>query len=226
MLRSAMITQIRLAIGSGAATQLSDVELYQAIQSAVSGVNRYFPREVIKTIVWNETITDESVTSSDDTAVSLANKPLTFDSEVVTSDPAGTTYTKDTDYEMDYINGTITTIGAGAISDATGILVSYTIDSTMLDISSLTKPISIERADIRTGSESPRELAGWTLWGDFFLFQSQRQGSGLTDNAHINIYYRAQHDEPTDSASGTFPSFLYKILILGSIWFALLIVSR
>ncbi len=80
-----------------------------------------FAREVSPT-----TITDESFTSSDDTAVSLDNRAILQYGETVTDDTDHTTvYTRDTDYAMDYEDGTITTASTGSISDATTTYIDY-----------------------------------------------------------------------------------------------------
>jgi len=124
--------------------EISDAEIDRAMNQAVAVLSRFFPRERIAQTIYNEDITAESFTSNHGTAVALASKPVKFGSETVTTSPAGTTFAKDTDYEMDYINGTITTLTAGAIADATAHLITYKMDMTVLDISNvLTEPISI-----------------------------------------------------------------------------------
>lgn len=71
------------------------------------------------------TVTDEAVTSHDDTWVSLAHQHLTFGTVVLTSSPAGTTYIEDTDYVVDYLGGRVMTLAGGAINDATALLIDY-----------------------------------------------------------------------------------------------------
>jgi hypothetical protein len=221
---NALKVAIRLCLGVEAnGTQLSDTELEQAIELSLTAINRYFPRERIATHVWTKTITDEAILSvaAHATAISLTNKPIEFGSEVVTSSPAGTTYVKDTDYEMDYINGTIQTLASGAMGLSTAFLIDYTRDPNSLDVSSiLTNPINIQKLDIRSGSENPREIDGWSLWGDTLLITAQRS---LADNHHINIYYRGMHTGPTDTSSGSFPRFLDEILVIGASGYALII---
>ena len=70
--------------------------------------------------------TDESFTSSFDTAVSLDNKAIVQYSEVVADDTDHTTvYTRDSDYTMDYTSGTITVDSTGTMSDATTYYIDY-----------------------------------------------------------------------------------------------------
>ena len=75
-------------------------------------------------------ITDESFTSSFDVAVALAHTEITSGSEVVTTTDGLTTYVKDTDYTMDYPNGTITVLSTGSMLDATEYYIDYTYDVT------------------------------------------------------------------------------------------------
>ena len=70
-------------------------------------------------------ITDESVTSDYDTAVSLANTSLVQYSEVVTNVLGTTTYTRDTDYTMNYTTASITVDSTGSMSDATAYYIDY-----------------------------------------------------------------------------------------------------
>jgi hypothetical protein len=221
---NALKLAIRLCLGVGASgAQLKDAELEQAIDVSLTAINRYFPRELVATHVWTKTITDEAFTSASAhaTAVSLGNKPIEFGSEVVTSSPAGTTYTRNTDYEMDYINGTIKTISGGGMGLSTSFLIDYTRDPNSLNVASiLTNPINIQKVDIRSGSENPRELDGWSLWGDTLSLTAQRS---LADNHHINIYYRGMHTGPTDTSAGSFPRFLDDLLVIGASGYALII---
>lgn len=71
-------------------------------------------------------ITDETFTSSLDTAVSLDNKAIVQYSEVVADDTDHTNvYTRDSDYTMDYTSGTITVDSTGTMSDATTYYIDY-----------------------------------------------------------------------------------------------------
>ena len=70
------------------------------------------------------TVTDEAVTTDRDAWVALAHARVTPGSAVVTSNPAGTTYTEGTDYVIDYENGKLMTIAT--IVDGASVLVDYT----------------------------------------------------------------------------------------------------
>jgi hypothetical protein len=71
------------------------------------------------------TVTDESITSDDDTWVDLDKAHLTPGTVVLTSDPAGTTYVEGTDYVVDYFGGRVMTLSGGAINDAAALLIDY-----------------------------------------------------------------------------------------------------
>lgn len=71
------------------------------------------------------TITNETTTSSFDVAVSLAHAAIVQYSETVTTVAGTTTYTRDTDYTMDYTNGTITVLSTGTMLDATAYYIDY-----------------------------------------------------------------------------------------------------
>jgi len=71
-------------------------------------------------------IEDETFTSSSDTAVSLDNKAIVQYSERICDDAdETTTYTRDTDYTMNYVAGTVTVDSTGSMSDATEYYANY-----------------------------------------------------------------------------------------------------
>jgi hypothetical protein len=83
------------------------------------------PEEFARVCSPNE-ITDETFESDHDVAVSLDNVAIVQYSETVADDTDHTNvYTRDTDYEMDYINGTITVLSTGTMADATDYYIDY-----------------------------------------------------------------------------------------------------
>jgi len=70
-------------------------------------------------------VTDESWTSDSAVAVSLDNVGLLQYSETVTNTAGTTTFTRDTDYTMDYVSGTITMLAAGTMVTATEYYIDY-----------------------------------------------------------------------------------------------------
>jgi len=94
-------------------------------ESNDSIIGQRTPEEFAKEVSSNS-ITDESFTSDFDVAVSLDNTSIIQYSETVTDDTSHTTtYTRDTDYEMDYDAGTITVLSTGTITDATTTYIDY-----------------------------------------------------------------------------------------------------
>ena len=71
-------------------------------------------------------IEDESFTSLHDVCVELAHTNLVSGSVVVTSTNGVTTYTEDSDYEIDYTTGVIKVLSTGIMSTLTEYYVSYT----------------------------------------------------------------------------------------------------
>jgi len=92
-------------------------------------IDQITPEEFQRTI-GGTFIEDESFTSDHDVAVSLDNVAIMQYTEVVTNEAGTTTYTRDTDYEMDYVAGTITVLSTGSMSDATDYEIDYTYRET------------------------------------------------------------------------------------------------
>lgn len=70
-------------------------------------------------------VTNESFTSSHGVAVSLDYTGIQQYSERVTTTAGTTTYTRDTDYTMDYVAGTITVLATGSMATATAYYIDY-----------------------------------------------------------------------------------------------------
>jgi len=71
-------------------------------------------------------VSDESVTATAlDRWIPLAQANITTGTVVVTTDPSGTTYTLNTDYEVDLRNGLIKFLSTGSVTAAENVLVSY-----------------------------------------------------------------------------------------------------
>ena len=217
-------TNVR-AVLADTGTTFTTATVDAGIFAVVSDISRIAPRELVHIeVLHSRTITDESITSSDDTWVDLANKPIDMQqSVVVTSDPAGTTYTEDTDYIIDYAQGRIQTIGVGAISDATGILVSYEKSLRGIDLSSITALIGIDRVEIaKSGGQSFQTYTGFYQWGDV-LWLHPKDGvsdQNLAENDHVRIWYKAEHSKP-GAAAGSYPAFLDDVVTKGAAAYAL-----
>lgn len=82
------------------------------------------PEEFARDVGTTE-VEDESFTSDDGVAVELDNKAILQYSETVTNTDGDTTYTRDTDYTISYVNGTITVDAAESMADATEYYIDY-----------------------------------------------------------------------------------------------------
>ncbi len=71
------------------------------------------------------TVTDESITAKLDKWVELAQRNLTDASVVLTSDPAGTTFVENTDFEVNYALGMIKALSTGNIAANQALLIDY-----------------------------------------------------------------------------------------------------
>ena len=71
------------------------------------------------------TITNETLESNHDVAVSLSYSGILQYSETVQNINEDTTYTRDSDYTMAYTAGTITVLSTGSMADATDFYIDY-----------------------------------------------------------------------------------------------------
>lgn len=110
------------------------------------------------------TVTDEVVTGgAEGVWYALAHGFITFDSVVVTSNPAGTTYVEGTDYVIDYANGKIKFLAAGSIN-TNDVLVDYTYTAIregemapIQRVKTSTSYMNIEATAIRLADQISRE---------------------------------------------------------------------
>ena len=206
---------------SNSASQWSSDEQDRAVLQAISAMSRYFPREVIFQTVFDEDKTDTPTLVSN-TAVSVGSKPIRFGSETVTQ--SSVDFTKDVDYEMDYVNGTIKMLSTGGLSAASATVV-YKLDGTMLDIASaLTAPIAIDRVDVARSDQVPTIFESWAVHGDFLMITSgDGSQSRFVDNDHIRIYYLAQHTDPDADNASSYPDFLDELVLIGAAGYTLMI---
>lgn len=218
---------IRTMLGASGAIY-PDNEIDRAVAQALGAVSRYFPREVIAEFSssYTQQVTGESITSSLDVAVALTsarNAPVVRGSVTVTNSAATTTYTEDTDYTIDYINGTITCLSTGAIPDATTIKATYQRDPNTINISSIiSKLVSIERIyRYISGEQVHEEVEGYEAFGDFIRI-ILADNSRIQDSSYFRLWYHAAHTVPTVSVAGSCPEFLDELVALGASGYTLL----
>jgi len=205
--------------------ELSATELNRAISQAVADLSRYFPRELVYETIFELDVADETFAAALNTAVALAHKPIRFHSETVTNAAGTTTYTRYTDYDVDYAGGTITALSSGSMVDKAAHLITYQMDYTMIDISALTTPIAVILTEVSVGT-IPLKYAETYLHGDLLTIKlpgSTESQTRLHDEDHIRIFYLATHTDPTDIAAGSFPRHLDEVVTLGAAGYALMI---
>ena len=138
---------------------------------------------------------------------------------------AGTKYILNTDYEMDYANGRIRMMNGGALADGTTYYANYSRASTSIDISSVIPQLIRITKVLYPAKNVPEQQAAFSIWENMLTIGSLRQGVSqepLTDKEHIAVYYEARHAPPTLVSSGSYPSVLDEVVILGATGHALL----
>lgn len=202
---------------------LEDSDLDRAVGRAVSDLTRFLPRDLIYEVAVVFTITDENWTSAAaaGTWVTLANKPIKFNSETV-KNAAGSPCERDTDYSIDYSNGKITHISGGLIGDNESCTISYDKSHIGVDLSSIIDSlVRAERVEYPVG-QVPQLFVDFELAGDFLtLTGSTESQEELTEYEHVAVHYKAKHSAPTPSDEGTYPSFLDGTVLLAAGAYAL-----
>ena len=148
--------------------------------------------------------------------VYLAYKPIKYHSDTITSSPAGTTYARDTDYTIDYINGRIKLISGGSMAAATAYLVTYTKDQLAVDLSDIADLIRVERVEYPVGQIPQSFVGSYEQRGKLLYILGGSEGSeqeSMSEDYHIRIYYAAEHQPPNDDTPGSMPDFLENTVI-------------
>ena len=203
----------------------TDDQFKRAIKRSVSEMSRHYPLEAVYEHTIDQTVTGEASTApAAGTYLALTYKPIDPESEVVKS-AGGTTYTRDTDYIMDYINGKYTIITAGSITAADTLAISYDKDMLGIDISALISDlIRIVHVEYPTG-KVPQQKVAFSIWDDFMYVGSQATGQSqklLTDESHIAIYYEKVHTPPTTTANGSYAEFMDDVVLVGAAAYSLM----
>jgi len=160
-----------------------------------------------------------------DSFIYLANKPIKPESETVTSSPAGTTYTRDTDYTMDYANGAIKFIYDSDMAAGTAYLISYTKSRLGIDIGSLLPIVTRIQRVCYPADKIPQQFVSYNIIGDFMYIGSQKIGESqeqLTNKEHIVIHYERKHMPPGEGSPGSYPDVLDEVVAIGAAGYALL----
>jgi len=219
-----------LSTGSSDTTTFSNDELNRAVDEVTGDFSRLIPQELVKEFTLVPDVSSEAFTShgSHGTFKALANKPIEPGSEAVKNSAETTTYTRDTDYEIDYANGEISTLSGGSISTGASLKVTYVKSKVQLDISGLTNLVTPHRVLLPASAAVPWSEASFFVWGQTLHITSVEKmtQSKWSDKDHLQLFYYATHTAPTDSADGTFPRFLDEVMIKGMVAYALFIKHR
>jgi ABC-type transporter Mla subunit MlaD len=157
--------------------------------------------------------------------IDLDNKPIKPETETVTDATGATTYTRDTDYEMDYINGRIRLISGTTMSDNTAHLIDYTKSKLGIDISPIIPVITKVVAVEYPVDNVPQTFVSFNIWEKFLHIGSPKAGvsqSHLTDKEHIAVYYERPHKYPNLLAPSSYEDFLDQVVSVGSAAYMLL----
>jgi len=213
----------------GTSSLWSATELDRCVQRAVDDLSRHYPLEVAYEHTINYTVSDESsVAPVAGTWKALAYKPIRVDSEVVTNSTGAITYTKDTDYTMDYINGKYTIITGGGITATNVLIFDYYKSLLGIDLSAIiTNLLRVSRVEY-PGSMVPQQFVNFSIWNNFMYIGSQGTGKSqaeLTDKEHVVIYYEAPHTAPGTATAPSYPAFLDEVVCIGAAGYAMYLKS-
>jgi hypothetical protein len=220
MLLEEMISRLRVNLNDPdvAGKTYTKEELESSIQKAVSDLSRILPDEKMADITLKFAVTDEVFTSTTlDTWVSLANAQIKYQSETVTNAAGTVTYTRDTDFTMDYLNGKIKPLSSGTMAAATNYKINYDLLKIGCSISSIIDELmKVDLVEYPLGN-IPQTPVSVKRWGSYLTILS---GTGsqeqLSEGKHIGIYYQAVHTPPTSTAAGSYSRFLDHVIITGS----------
>ena len=178
-------------------TYISAAEVQAAVRDAIYDINRILPDQKIVERTLDFDVDDDSFTATHGTAVALDYHPIEKGSESIHSAVGGgTVYTRDTDYTIDYSNGTITTLSTGAIVNSSTVYADYTRSKIAVDLSALTDLIRVVSVEYPIGSV-PQKFVDFQVWAEILWVRSRSEKESqekMGDGNHIAIYYEAEHN--------------------------------
>lgn len=208
---------------AGVRTDWTNEVLDGGVARATDDLDRLIPREVIADFTLVFAVTGEVWASGTlGSTVSLANSRIKPKSETVKDSGGTVTYERDTDYTMDYVLGTITTLAAGSIVDSSNNQIDYTILETYVDLSSLTDLIRIYRVEY-PGGQVPSDFQSFYTWGDLLAITSSgtQTQQRLSAGEHVWVYYHAKHTTPDKDTDATWLPQLDEVIIKGAVSYCL-----
>ncbi len=163
-----------------------------------------------------------------DPYIYLAYKPIRPKSETVTNAAGTVTYTRGTDYVMDYINGRVKLIAGGSMLASTAYLASYTKSRLGINVASL-MPIVTRLVRVEYPSDKiPQQFASFSVFGDFMYIGSiitNKNQEEMSDSEHVTIYYERKHNPPGEIGDGSLPELMDEVVCLGAQAYALMMKS-
>jgi hypothetical protein len=156
----------------------------------------------------------------------LAYKPIEEKSETVTNAAGTTTYSRDTDYLMDYYNGRIKLISGGSMAASTAYLIDYKKDNINIDLTSIPDLIRVDRVEYPVG-DVPQNFVPYECYENEKLVvitgkSGDTEGQEIMSEAdHIRVYYSSEHQPALDDMPGTTPEFLDNTIIASANAYAL-----
>lgn len=213
-------TAVRLDLTdpAGATPLFTDNEIDRALERAILDLSRWVPRERIHELtVEGATVTDTiaSFLAATHSPYSTSRKLIKVGSVIITNTTTGLVLGLDTDYEVDYANGTITWLNVPTVAHA--LTIAYTLSNIAIDITDLDDFINVGMIEY-PGGNIPQESLSWTTWGDFLYLTAFQQGSQrtLADNTHVLLYYYARHTMPEHNSDGSIPENLAEVMVKGT----------
>ena len=194
-----LVDAVEADLADSTNVHITAAEVQNCVAIAIRDMSRVIPQQKVYEYTLSFTITDETFAAAYGTAVSLANNPIEKGTEVVHSIAGGgTTYTRDTDYTMDYSNGTITVLSTGAIADLATVYINYTKSKLMVDLAVITDLIRVVHVEYPVGNV-PMSLAGFSIWGNLLRVDSYEGSSQqkMGDAEHLAVYYEAEQNIAT-----------------------------
>ena len=209
----------------------TDDELRRTIDSAIHDLDRFIPQTKTYEVTVKPTVTGEAWTSAaaHGTYVQLANVMIKPASESVTNVAGTITYTRDTDYTIDYSNGKITTISGGTMAVDTAYRISYTKSKLAIDLGSITDLIRVVTVEYPMGNV-PQTTVGFQTVGNILFLQTMvstttRSQTEMSEGEHVAVHYEAINVGPSESSEPSFPRHLDEVVIRGAIAKSMFILS-
>lgn len=202
---------------SDAGSFYADNELNAAVAKTEGLLSRVIPKKKVVEVTLTHEVSSETLTIASSTATTTY-KPIEWDSEVVTNSAGTTTYTRGTDFTIDYMTGVVTEIGSQMADGAYKI--SYHKDPQRYDLGSLLSGmLKVTRVELPVGDKPPTYIPTFDLIEDFLVFGKD---VSLETGDHMRIYYDSTWTGADTSTQSDYPGSLSMVVLIGACGQALL----